>query len=193
MTEIQHVFFDIGGVLGSNGWDREQRQRAVDRFNLDAQEFQWRHEDVIAEWEEGKVTLDEYLDIAVFYTEREFSRNEFIQFMFTQSVPHPDTIAVARALARTSRFWMMTLNNESPELNMHRIQTFGLTTIFDAFISSCWLGVRKPFRRFYNAALGIAQCEDPVHRRPAAESYAGKSDGNERDAFRIGTTVARRP
>ena len=23
MTEIKHIFFDIGGVLGSNGWDPE--------------------------------------------------------------------------------------------------------------------------------------------------------------------------
>jgi putative hydrolase of the HAD superfamily len=54
---------------------------------------------------------------------------------------------------------MMTLNNESADLNNHRIQAFGLLPIFDAFVSSCWLGVRKPFRRFYNSALGIAQCE----------------------------------
>ena len=159
MTEIKHVFFDIGGVLGSNGWDREQRQSAVDHFRLDAADFQWRHEDVVAEWEEGKITLDEYLDIAVFHTNRDFSRQEFIQFMFAESVPYPDSIAVARKLAETSRFRMMTLNNESADLNSHRIQTFGLTSIFDAFVSSCYLGVRKPFRRFYSSALGIAQCE----------------------------------
>ena len=159
MTEIQHVFFDIGGVLGSNGWDREQRQSAVDRFRLDEADFQWRHEDVVAEWEEGRITLDEYLDIAVFHTDRDFSRQDFIQFMFAQSVAYPDSIAVARELAETSRFRMMTLNNESADLNNHRIQAFGLLPIFDAFVSSCWLGVRKPFRRFYNSALGIAQCE----------------------------------
>lgn len=159
MTEIKHVFFDIGGVLGSNGWDREQRQSAVDHFGLDEADFQWRHEDVVAEWEEGRITLDEYLDIAVFHTDRDFSRQDFIQFMFAQSVAYPDSIAVARELAETSRFRMMTLNNESADLNNHRIQTFGLLPIFDAFVSSCWLGVRKPFRRFYNSALGIAQCE----------------------------------
>ena len=159
MTEINHIFFDIGGVLGSNGWDREQRKCAVDHFHLDADDFQWRHEDVIGEWEEGRITLDEYLDIAVFHTERSFSRSAFIRFMLDQSVPHPETIAVARALAETSRFRMMTMNNESEELNTYRIREFGLAPIFEAFISSCYLSVRKPFRRFYNRALGIAQSE----------------------------------
>ena len=159
MTEINHIFFDIGGVLGSNGWDREQRSQAVQQFHLDADEFQWRHEEVMVEWEEGRITLDEYLDNAVFYTQRDFSRKEFIQFMLDQSVPHPETLAIARSLAETSRFTMMTLNNEAEELNLHRIEKFGLRTIFDAFLTSCWLGVRKPLRRFYKSALGIAQCE----------------------------------
>ncbi|HJQ11713.1 MAG TPA: HAD-IA family hydrolase [Gemmatimonadaceae bacterium] len=159
MTEVHHIFFDIGGVLGSNGWDREQRQSAVEHFHLDADDFQWRHEDLIGEWEEGRITLDEYLDIAVFHIKRDFSRQEFIEFMLAQSVPHSDTIAIATALAQTSRFRMMTLNNESAELNNYRIEKFGLCPIFDAFITSCWLSVRKPFRRFYNRALGIAQCE----------------------------------
>jgi len=159
MKEVNHIFFDIGGVLGSNGWDREQRQRAIERFHLDADDFQWRHEDLIGEWEEGRITLDEYLDIAVFHTNRDFSRSAFIRFMLDQSVPNPGTVAIARELASTSRFRMMTLNNESEELNAYRIIEFGLAPIFEAFISSCYLSVRKPFRRFYNRALGIAQCE----------------------------------
>ena len=159
MKEVHHIFFDIGGVLGSNGWDKEQRQRAVERFHLDADDFQWRHEDLIGEWEEGRITLDEYLDIAVFHTERDFSRSAFIRFMLDQSVPNPETVAIARELAGMSRFRMMTLNNESEELNAYRIIEFGLAPIFEAFISSCYLSVRKPFRRFYNRALGIAQCE----------------------------------
>jgi len=159
MSPVDHIFFDIGGVLGSNGWDREQRNRAVEQFHLDADDFQWRHEDVVGEWEEGRITLDEYLDIAVFHDTRPFTRSAFIRFMLDQSIPNPETVAVARALAETSRFRMMTLNNESEELNNYRIREFGLASIFDAFISSCWLSVRKPFRRFYNRALGIAQCE----------------------------------
>jgi putative hydrolase of the HAD superfamily len=159
VTEIRHIFFDIGGVLGSNGWDREQRHAAVERFGLNAEDFQWRHEEVFGEWEEGRITLNEYLDIAVFYTERDFTREEFREFMCAQSVPNQETIEIARALSRDPRYTLMTLNNESEELNIHRIDKFGISELFEAFISSCWVGVRKPIRRFYNRALGIAHAQ----------------------------------
>ena len=156
MKQLTHIFFDIGGVLGSNGWDREQRERAVQRFDLNADDFQWRHEEVMGEWEEGRITLDEYLDIAVFHTSRSFSREEFVEFMYSQSVPDEATIAIARLLSRQSVYTLMTLNNEAEELNVYRIEKFGISQIFEAFLSSCWLGVRKPIRRFYSRGLGIA-------------------------------------
>ncbi len=156
MKQLTHIFFDIGGVLGSNGWDREQRERAVQRFDLNADDFQWRHEEVMGEWEEGRITLDEYLDIAVFHTSRSFSREEFVEFMYSQSVPDEATIGIARLLSRQAVYTLMTLNNEAEELNVYRIEKFGISQIFEAFLSSCWLGVRKPIRRFYSRGLGIA-------------------------------------
>jgi putative hydrolase of the HAD superfamily len=159
VSPIQHVFFDIGGVLGSNGWDREQRSRAVERFNLDPDDFQCRHEEVVGEWEEGRITLDEYLDIAIFHTGQSFSRREFVDFMFAQSIPNEPVVGFARHLTRDSRFTLMTLNNESDELNRHRIEKFGIGAVFEAFLSSCWLGVRKPTHRFYERALAIAQAD----------------------------------
>jgi putative hydrolase of the HAD superfamily len=159
VTTIRHVFFDIGGVLGSNGWDREQRSRAVQHFGLSADDFQCRHEEVVGEWEEGKITMDEYLDIAVFHTSREFSRRQFVDYMFAQSVPHEPVVRLARALTRDSRFTLMTLNNEADELNRHRIDKFGISDVFEAFLSSCWLGARKPTRRFFARAIGVAQAD----------------------------------
>jgi putative hydrolase of the HAD superfamily len=159
VTEIRHIFFDIGGVLGSNGWDHEQRERAVAQFELNAEDFEWRHKEVIGEWEEGSMTLDEYLEIAVFHTRRTFSREEFIQFMYSQSIPDEATITIARQLSRQAGYTLMTLNNEAEELNRYRIEKFGISQIFEAFLSSCWLGVRKPLRRFYNRGLGIANAD----------------------------------
>jgi putative hydrolase of the HAD superfamily len=159
LTGIRHIFFDIGGVLGSNGWDREQRQRAVKQFDLNAEDFEWRHKEVVAQWEEGRITLDEYLDIAVFCTQRRFPREEFIEFMYSQSIPDEATISIARLLSRRAGFTMMTMNNEAEELNTHRIEKFGISQIFDAFLSSCWLGVRKPIPAFYSRGLGIAYAE----------------------------------
>ena len=159
MTDIRHIFFDIGGVLGTNGWDREQRKLAVEQFHLDESEFQARHEEMVGPLEQGQISLDEYLDITVFYEKRDFSKEDFRQFMFEQSRPFADSIAIARAVSEGCRYWVMTLNNESEELNRHRIAAFGLDDIFDAFLSSCWLGLRKPAQSFYDRALGVSMAD----------------------------------
>jgi len=154
---ITHLFFDIGGVLGTNAWSTPQRHRAIDRFGLDAGEFEQQHRDAVGTFEQGRMTLDEYLDSTVFYRDRDFSREAFLDFMLAESRPEEGTIALARQLAGTGKFRMMTLNNESLELNLHRIERFGLCDILAAFFTSCWVGVTKPSRRIYEVALGISQ------------------------------------
>ena len=157
--DIAQVFFDIGGVLGSNGWDREQRMAAVAHFGLDEEDFQYRHEETVGALESGAISLDEYLDVTVFSEPRAFSREQFREFMFALSEPFPDSIAVARELRERSSARLMTLNNESRELNVYRIQRFGLCAIFSTFFTSCWLGVRKPTRGMYEKALGMTQTD----------------------------------
>jgi putative hydrolase of the HAD superfamily len=159
MNEIRHVFFDIGGVLGTNGWDREQRKLAIDQFKLDPVEFQSRHEEIVGQLEQGQISLEEYLDVTIFYEPRNFSREEFRDFIFGQSAPYQDSIDIARAVAEGCNYWVMTLNNESEELNRHRIAKFGLDEFFDAFLTSCWLGMRKPAHSFYERALGVSMAE----------------------------------
>jgi putative hydrolase of the HAD superfamily len=180
---LQHIFFDIGGVLGSNGWDREQRTRAIERFGIESEDFQCRHEEIVGEWEEGRITLDEYLDIAVFHTPRSFTREQFVEFMRSQSVPDLGAIAIARALTSQARFTLMTLNNESDELNRYRISEFGISEIFEAFLSSCWLGVRKPTQHFFSRALGIAQAN------PKASLFIDDRQQNLAPASTLGMTV----
>jgi putative hydrolase of the HAD superfamily len=183
VTQITHIFFDIGGVLGSNGWDHEQRDLAIKRFKLDKEDFEWRHKEVVAEWEEGRITIDEYLEIAVFHTARPFARAEFIEFMYSQSVPNEASIAIARQLSREAGLTLMTLNNEAEELNRYRIEKFGISQIFEAFLSSCWLGVRKPIRRFYTRGLGIA------HAEPATSLFIDDRQQNLISASSLGLNV----
>jgi putative hydrolase of the HAD superfamily len=156
---IDVVFFDIGGVLGTNGWDREQRADAVAHFGLDEEDFQYRHEEMVGALEAGVISLDEYLDVAVFNAPRTFDRQAFKQYMFSLSKPWPDSIAHARAIAGRRSVRLVTLNNEAEELNAYRIEHFGLRRIFAAFFSSCWLGTRKPTREIYHRALGMAQVD----------------------------------
>jgi putative hydrolase of the HAD superfamily len=154
---ISHIFFDVGGVLGTAGWDSEQRSAAVERFDIGAVDFEQRHQEAVGMFEEGRMTLDEYLDVTVFHESRRFTRQEFKAFMRSRSDPFPRTIAVAQELARAKRYRLMTINNESAELNVHRMRQFGLVEIFTAFFSSCWLGVTKPSRRIYELALAMSQ------------------------------------
>jgi putative hydrolase of the HAD superfamily len=156
--DITHVFFDIGGVLGTNAWDRDQRARAVERFDLD-DEFEGRHQEVVGEFESGRLTLHDYLESVIFYCPRSFTREEIVAFMFSQSEPFPESLDIARKLARQPGLRLMTLNNESAELNLHRIAAFGLREIFSAFLSSCWLGVRKPQPVIFERALAIVQAK----------------------------------
>ena len=156
---IELVLFDIGGVLGTNGWDREQRATAIARFGLDGDDFQYRHEETIGDLESGRITLDEYLDVTIFYAPRPFAREEFKAFMFAQSEPWPDSIELARELASSRRVRLATLNNERAELNEHRIRLFGLREIFPTFFSSCWLGARKPTHLVYTRVFGMSQAD----------------------------------
>jgi len=156
---IRHIFFDVGGVLGTSGWDAEQRSAAVDRFDLDAADFGQRHQEAVGMFEEGRMSLADYLDVTVFHVTRPFGHDEFKAFMHSRSEPFPATIAVARELAGANRYRLMTINNESAELNVHRVRRFRLDEIFTSFFSSCWLGVTKPSRRIYELALAMTRAD----------------------------------
>lgn len=158
-ANIDLVLFDIGGVLGSNGWDREQRSAAIDQFGLDPVDFQDRHEETVGALETGHMTLDEYISCTMLTAEGGPSCADVRAFMFAQSVPWPDSIGVARDLANTKRVRMATLNNEGEELNNYRIESFGLRDIFPVFFTSCWLHARKPMHETYGLVLGMTQAD----------------------------------
>ena len=159
MSTIRAIFWDVGGVLLTNAWDHTQRMAALAHFGLDEKEFHSRHEMVVSSFERGKISLDEYLDRTVFYRERPFTRNQFKDFMFSLSQPMPEVLAFARALADTGKYFMGTLNNESRELNRYRIEKYGLRKIFRLFVSSCFVGLRKPESGIYRLAVEITQID----------------------------------
>jgi putative hydrolase of the HAD superfamily len=161
---INHAFFDIGGVLGTNGWDRYQRKEAAEKFGIDLEDYTLRHSEVVSAFEEGSMSIDQYLDATIFTRPRSFTPDDFRQFMYACSKPWPDSIAVARDLAQSGLVRMSTTSNEADELSRYRIRLFGLTQIFDTFLASSWIGVRKPAAMFYERALAItaARPEDTV-------------------------------
>ena len=160
---IRCIFWDVGGVLLTNAWDRDQRRKTMEHFHLDEEEFHDRHEMVVSSFERGKITLDEYLDRTVFYCDRSFTRQDFTDYMFALSQPHPEVIDFARSLADSGRYFMGTINNESRELNLYRIEKFGLRAIFRLFVSSCFVGFRKPEHEIYRLALELTQRDPAEH------------------------------
>jgi len=157
MAEITTLFFDVGGVLLSNGWDHGERSRAVERFGLEAEEFEERHARLFTAFERNEVGIEEYLREAVFYRPRPFSPDDFRRFMHAQTRPFPESLEIAEGLARTRRYLMATVNNEAFDLNVYRIRQFGLRNHFSAFYSSCFLGMRKPAAAIFERALDFTQ------------------------------------
>jgi putative hydrolase of the HAD superfamily len=160
VAEVTTLFWDLGGVILTNGWDRASRRKAAEKFHLDWDEFEDRHELVLNGFETGEIPLSEYLQRTVFYRERPFTRDEFRQFMFDQSQPFPESLELLGELVATKKLFMAALNNESAEINEYRIRTFHLRNYFEAFFSSCYLGVRKPDAGIYRRALSMTQ-RDP--------------------------------
>ncbi len=157
MSKVTALFWDVGGVLLNNGWDKSARQKAVDKFDLDRQEFEDRHELIVTAFETGQIGLKEYLEKTVFYRPRAFSEQEFKDFLFSLSQPCSETLGIVERLAQSRKYFLATLNNESLDLNLYRINRFGLRNHFAVFFSSCFLGVKKPDEAVYRLALQMTQ------------------------------------
>ncbi|MFT3824331.1 MAG: HAD family phosphatase [Chitinophagaceae bacterium] len=155
-SPITTLFLDIGGVLLTNGWDRNARKLAASTFSLDLPELEERHHLTFDTYEEGKLTLDEYLSRIVFYEERSFTRDDFKEFMYAQTEPYPEMIDMVCKLKATYGLKIAIVNNEGRELNEYRIRKFRLNRFVDFFISSCFVHFRKPDADIFRIALDIA-------------------------------------
>ncbi len=155
-SDIRAIFLDVGGVLLTNGWDHKARARAVAKFDLDPDELQERHHLTFDTYEEGKLSLEEYLKRVVFYEPRNFTMDEFREFMFQQSQPHNDMIDLIRGLREKYNLRTVAVSNEGRELTEYRIRQFKLQEFIDAFVSSSFVHYRKPDEDMFRIALDIS-------------------------------------
>jgi putative hydrolase of the HAD superfamily len=154
---LKILFFDIGGILLTNGWGHESRREAAKKFGLDYEEVNAMHNFIFNVYEIGSITLDEYLDTVVFNHPRDFTREDVKEFIYRQSKELPDTLKWLKEWKKDCGFRIISINNEGKELNDYRVKKFKLHDCFDAFISSCEVGMRKPDPGIFKLALGIAQ------------------------------------
>jgi putative hydrolase of the HAD superfamily len=156
MSPFDVILFDVGGVLLTNGWDHKERKAAVERFQLDAAELETHHAKAVDAWERGETSVDQYLDQAVFYQPRNFSREEFFRFMLEQSKPLEDSaMTILKEVAASNGCMVGALNNEARETNDYRFSSFELRRYFKVALSSCYVGLRKPEPAIYRRALDI--------------------------------------
>jgi len=155
--KITTLFLDIGGVLLTNGWDHTMRRRAAQHFHLDIAELDDRHNMTFDTYEEGKMTMDKYLDLVVFYKERPFTRNDFKAFIFAQTQPLPDMIQMFRTITAKHPIKTGAISNEGRELTVYRVNHFGLQDFIQFFICSCFVHFRKPDVDIYRMALDVGQ------------------------------------
>jgi putative hydrolase of the HAD superfamily len=156
-TTITTLFLDIGGVLLTNGWDHNIRRKAAETFGLDYEEMNERHHLTFDTYEEGKLSLYDYLQRVIFYKQRPFSLEEFREYMFSQSQPYEDMIDLVCKLKERYGLKIAAVSNEGRELTVYRIQEYGLGSFIDFFISSSFVHFRKPDEDMYRIALDIAQ------------------------------------
>ncbi len=156
-SPVTTLFLDIGGVLLTNGWDRQARRRAAETFHLDYEEMDERHHLTYDTYEAGKVSLEDYLGRVVFYQERPFTRQAFEAFMYQQSRPYPQMIELFGGLKRRYGLKVAAVSNEGRELNAYRIAKFHLDRFIDFFVSSSFVHFRKPDVDIYRVALDIVQ------------------------------------
>jgi putative hydrolase of the HAD superfamily len=180
LSRVTALFWDIGGVILTNGWDTPSRKDAAAKFGLDWDDFEKRHPAANEAFETGKTGLDEYLAATVFYRPRPFSADDFKKFMFSESRELPESRAVVDRLARAGRYLMAAINNEGAEVNAYRIAQFDLRRTFGLFFSSCYVGLRKPDPAIYRLALDVTQ------RQPEESIFVDDRETNLEGARKTG-------
>jgi putative hydrolase of the HAD superfamily len=150
------LFLDIGGVLLTDGWNHNSRELAAAYFDLDFKELEQRHRIVFETFEEGRISMNEYLDLVIFYKKRTFSKSQFRRFMLDQSKPYPAMIRLMADVKSANGLKVAIVSNEACELNSYRLNKFKLDDFVDFYISSCYVHLRKPDPEIFRLALNIA-------------------------------------
>src|ERR1043165_2764319 len=156
-TRITTLFLDIGGVLLTNGWDRQLRRKAAEKFGFDHAEMEQRHHLTYDTYEVGKMSLEEYLRRIVFYEKRDFTPEERKQCILGEARPYPDMIRLVKNLGAAYGLKIAVVSNEGRELAEDRIERFRLGEFVSFFIMSSFVHYRKPDEDIYRVALDTAQ------------------------------------
>lgn len=159
---IDTLLIDIGGVLLTNGWDGKSRKKAIEQFELEAEEVDALHHLNFDTFELGKMSLDDYVRRVFFHRPRSFTLQQFKNFMFQQSQPHSDMIHMIdelktiAELKKAEGIKVVAVSNEGRELMDYRLEKFDLRSIIDTFVVSSYVHLRKPDKEIFRLAIDLA-------------------------------------
>jgi putative hydrolase of the HAD superfamily len=158
MPPIRTIYWDVGGVLLTNGWDHTERAAVLNQFGVDKATVDARHEAANDPWEKGEISVWEYLDRTIFFEPRDFTPQQFFAAMKQQSQWLSNgAIEILRGLAAAKNHTIVILNNESAELHDYRMEKFNFGGLFDAAFCSAYVGLRKPDAAIFRVALRVMQ------------------------------------
>jgi putative hydrolase of the HAD superfamily len=151
------LYSDIGGVLGTNGWDTDLRRRLCEHFAIDFEEIESKHHLMFDSYERGYLTMNDYLRYVFFDRSRPFTVADVREFTFSQSVAWPTNIAFFNNIKQRNALKVGLISNEGEGITEHRVGKFGLRDLADFIIVSHYVHMRKPDKAIWHLALNIAQ------------------------------------
>ncbi len=156
---IRTVFWDVGGVILTNGWDHVERKRVLSRLGVNLEQYEELHERANYYWERGLITAQEFFMQTVLRPNPKLNLTFDVlwpQVCAQSKVLHPECLDMLSELKQMRRFRVATLNNESRELNEHRLNAFKLRSLFDYFICSGYVHEMKPEAGIFRSAIDIS-------------------------------------
>jgi putative hydrolase of the HAD superfamily len=156
-SKFKLVLSDIGGVLGTNGWDSNVRRTICRHFDLIESEIADRHRLMFDSYERGYMTFEEYLRRVFFGSPRPFSIEQVRDLAYAQSVPWPENIAFFRKVKQANSVKLGLISNEGEGITAHRVEAFNLRELADFMIISHCVHMRKPDRDIWQLALDLTQ------------------------------------
>ena len=156
-TRYTVLYSDIGGVLGTNGWDTSVRETICEHFKLDPAEIAARHRLMFDSYERGYMLFEDYLRHVFFGSPRNFSLEQVRDLAYAQSVAWPENIAFFERVKKANRLKLGLISNEGEGITEHRVGKFRLRDVADFMLISHFVHMRKPDRSIWQLALDMAQ------------------------------------
>lgn len=158
-TRFQVLYSDIGGVLGTNGWDTGVRDAVCRQFKLDGEEIAARHRLMFDSYERGYTTFHEYLQRVFFASSRDFRLADVRDFAYAQSIAWPENIEFLHRVKESNKLKIGLISNEGDGITEHRVGKFRLREVADFMVISHFVHMRKPDKRMWKLALDLAQVQ----------------------------------